>query len=180
MQKSIACLLLVALLGIRPPPLSAQQNQPPQKFEKKIEALEQRVAELEKQLQTVENVEKMDLQAKLAEANAKLANAEFGKFERQLRDSNNEWLRNRIIILLALLSAVGVGVWSWLKNRTNKLIETEIEKSVNEFKEAVTAQNVIRNRLGMLEKQYVASLLLGVINRDLLEEHHRPEPIKAL
>ena len=89
MKKFIVYLLLWALLGMIPPPLPAQQNQ-----NQEIEALKKRVAELEKQLQTVENVEKLDLQAKLADANAKLANAEFGKFERELRDSNNKWLRN--------------------------------------------------------------------------------------
>ena len=52
---------------------------------------------MEKQLQTVENVEKMDLQAKLADANAKLANTEFGKFERKLRDSNDDWLRAGVL-----------------------------------------------------------------------------------
>ena len=41
----------------------------------------------------MENVEKLDLQAKLAEANAKLADADFGKFERELKDSNDKWLR---------------------------------------------------------------------------------------
>ena len=94
MKEFIACLLLVALLGMISPPLPAQQNQNSQKANTQVEALEKRVSELEKQLQIVENVEKLDLQAQLAEANAKLANAEFSKFERDLRDSNDEWLRN--------------------------------------------------------------------------------------
>ena len=122
MQKFIACLLLVASLGMISPLLSAQQNQTAQKSDAEIEALKKRVSEIEKQLQTVENVEKLDLQAKLAEANAKLADAEFGKFDRELRDSNNEWLRNRGIILLAFLSVVGIGIWSWLKNRHVPLV----------------------------------------------------------
>ena len=98
MQKFIACLLLVVLLGMMPLLLPAQQNQNAQKADTEIEALKKRISEIEKQLQTVENVEKLDLQAKLAEANAKLANAEFGKFERQLWDSNSEWLRNWIAV----------------------------------------------------------------------------------
>ena len=93
MRKFIACLLLGALLGMIPPPLPAQQNQNPQQSDPEVEALKKRVSELEKQLQSVENAEKMDLQAKLAEAKTKLADAEFGKFERKLRDSNDEWLR---------------------------------------------------------------------------------------
>ena len=90
MKEFIACLLLGTLLGMIPPLLSAQQNQNLQKSDPEIEAIKKRVSELEKQLQTVENVEKLDLQAKLTDANAKLANAEFGKFERELRDFNNK------------------------------------------------------------------------------------------
>ena len=93
MQKFITYLLLVALLGIISPLLPAQQNQSAQKLEQKIEALEKQLLEMQKQLQAVENVEKMALQAKLAEANTKLANAEFGKFKRELKDSNDEWLK---------------------------------------------------------------------------------------
>ena len=79
-------IVLVALLGMISPLLPAQQSQNTQKSDSEIEALKKRVSEIEKQLQTVENVEKIDLQAKLAEANAKLINAEFGKFERGLEN----------------------------------------------------------------------------------------------
>ena len=67
----------------------AQQNQSAQKSNPEIETLKKRISALESKLQTVENVEKMELAAKLAEAQASLANAKFGKFERELRDSNN-------------------------------------------------------------------------------------------
>ena len=180
MKKLIACLLLGALFGTIPPLLSAQQDQSAEKSEQKIEALEKRIAEVEKQLQTVENAEKLDLQAKLAEANAKLANAEFGKFERELRDSNNEWLRNRVIILLAFLSVVGVGIWSWLKSRTNQLIETEVEKNLNGFKEAVDAQDTIKVQLRELRKEHAASVLEDFMTLFLNEEQSHPEQIKAL
>ena len=180
MQKCIACLLLVALLGMISPLLSAQQNQSSQQSDPEIEALKKRVSELEKQLQTVENVEKLDLQAKLAEANAKLTNAEFGKFEKELKDSNYRWLTGWILLFLAILSAIGLRVWFWLKSRTNQLIETEVKKNINGFKQAVEAQDVIKDQVGMLERQYVASVLSGMINRDLLDEDHHPEPIKTL
>ena len=49
MQKFIACLLLVALLGMISPLLSAQQNQSSQQSDPEIEALKKRVSELEKQ-----------------------------------------------------------------------------------------------------------------------------------
>ena len=116
MKAFITCLLLGALLGMIPPPLPAQQNQ-----NQEIEALKKRVSELEKQLQTVENIEKLDLQAKLADANAKLANAEFDKFERELRDSNDKWLREwsywflgvigTFVVITAGVSAI---FWFWL------------------------------------------------------------------
>ena len=179
MGRFIAYLLLGTLFGMIPILLSAQQSQNRQQSDSEIEALKKRVSELEKQLQTVENVEKLDLQAKLAEANTKLADAEFGKFERGLRDSNNEWLRNRVIILLAFLSVVGIGIWSWLKNRTNQLIATEVEKNINGFKEAVKAQDEIKNQLRGLEKEYANSILGNFIRVRLDEEHYHPEQIKA-
>ena len=182
MQKSIACLLLVVLLGMMPLLLPAQQNQNTQKADTEIEALEKRVSELEKQLQAVENVEKLELQAKLAEANAKLANAEFGKFERELRNSNDKWLRNWNILFLAFLSVVGVGVWSWLKNRTNQLIETEVEKNLNGFKEAVKElailkkqQEVIKKEADTLEKSFKeATSQLDILKNQqrILEKEH--------
>lgn len=176
MKQFIACLLLGALLGIIPPPLPAQQNQ-----NQEMEALKKRVSELEKQLQTVENVEKLDLQAKLAEANAKLANAEFGKFERELRNSNHKWLTEWILLFLAILSAVGIGVWSWLKSRTNQLIENEVEKNLKGFKDAVEEQNVIKNQLGVLEKEYAATILdREFIHFYFEDEQPHPEQIKAL
>ena len=79
MKTLIVCVLLEALIGVMPPLLSAQQSQNTQKSKPEIEALEQRVSKLEKRLQTVENVENMELQAKLSEANTKLLNAEFGE-----------------------------------------------------------------------------------------------------
>ena len=179
MQKLIVCLLLV-LLGMIPSLLSAQQNQSAQESDSEIEALKKQVSELEKQLQTVANVEKMKLQAELAEANSKLINAEFGKFERELIDSNQKWLIGWILFFLAILSAVGVGIWRGLKDRTNQLIADTVEKNLNGFKDAVEAQDEIKNQLGMLEKQYVASVLESVIDYDLPDQHDHPGHIRAL
>ena len=82
MKRTIFYLLLVALLGITISVSLTQQNQNAQKPNPEIEALKGRISELESKLQTVENVEKMELRAKLAEANAKLANAEIDKYKR--------------------------------------------------------------------------------------------------
>ena len=180
MKKLVVCLLLGALLGMISPLLPAQQNQNPEKSDPGIEALKTRVSELERQLQSVENAEKMELQAKLAEANTKLINAEVDKYKWELRDSNHKWLTGWILFFLAILSAIGVGAWSWLKYRTNQLIETEVEKNLDGFKEAVDELNLIKNQLTGLEKQYGASILENFITTRLDEEHRHPQPIKAL
>ena len=182
MKKFIAYLLLGALFGIIPPPLPAQQNQ-----NQEIEALKKRVAELEKQLQTVENVEKLDLQAKLADANAKLANTDFGKFERELRDSNNKWLREwsywfRGVIGTFVVITAGVSAifWFWLRSTANQLIANEVEKNLNGFKVAVEEQDVIKNELRVLEKAHTASVLEPYYGYRLDEQHFHPEEVKAL
>lgn len=180
MRKFIACLLLGALLGMIPPLLPAQQNQSTQTSNPEIEALKKRVSELEKQLQTVENVEKMDLARNYTDANAKLINVDFDKLKWELKDSNSKWLTGWILFFLAILSAVGIGVWSWLKSRTNQLIEAEVEKNLNGFKEAVDAQDTIKVQLRELRKEHAASVLEDFISLFLNEEHHHPEQIKAL
>ena len=171
MKKFIAYLLLGALFGMIPPPLPAQQNQ-----NQEIEALKKRVSELEKQLQTVENIEKLDLQAKLADANAKLANAEFGKFERELRDSNRNWLRNWNIFFLAIVAAVGLAFVFMVKS----VVADRVEKSLNGFKAAVEEQKVIKNQLRALEKEHAASVLEPYYGSRLDEQHFHPEEVKAL
>ena len=180
MQRFIACLLLVGMLGMISALLPAQQAQNPRESDPEIGALRERLSALEKQLQTVENVEKLDLQAKLAEANTKLADAEFGKFERGLRDSNNEWLRVWstwfLVIIGTFVVIIGGAFWFLVKS----LIASNVEKNLDGFKAAVKEQDVIKNQLGMLEKQSVASVLEGVIDYDLLDKNHHPGHIKAL
>ncbi len=180
MRKFILCLLLGALLGITSSPLLAQQNQSTQTSNPEIQALKKRVSELEKQLQTVENVEKMDLARNYTDANAKLINVDFDKLKWELKDSNSKWLTGWILFFLAILSAVGVGVWSWLKSRTNQLIETEVEKHLSGFKEAVNQVGVMKDELRELEKKHVVSVLETIIGYSLQEEHFYPEPIKTL
>ena len=187
MRKFIACLLLGVLLGVIAPLLPAQQNQNAQKSDPEIEALKKRISELEKQLQTVENVEKLDLQAKLAEANAKLANVDFEKFERKLRDSNDQWLQGWgagfvgvIGFFVVVLGGVGAIFWFWLRSTANQLIADEVEKNLNGFKEAVSEQDLIKNQLRGLEKAYGASILLENVHHFLGEKHLHPEGVKAL
>ena len=164
MKVIMACLILGSLFGLIPPSLPAQQHQSPQYSAQEFETLKKRVLELEKQLQTVENVEKLELQAKLADANAKLANAEFGKLERDLRDSHNEWLIKWSILILTLLTAVGAVLWFWLKSRTNHLITDEVEKNLNGFKEGL-------NRLDRIESRQAVSMLENFYQPDLGTQH---------
>lgn len=89
------------------PPSFAQQNQISQKPNPEVEILKI-------QLQSVQNekieltAKLLDAQAKLADANAKLANTEFGKFERELRNANDRWLRDWGLFFLTILAVVGV------------------------------------------------------------------------
>ena len=159
MRTFITYLLLGVLLGTMPSLLLAQQDQNTQKSDTEIETLKKRVSELEERFQDLDNIKKMDLQAKLAEANTKLINAEVDKYKWELRDSNHKWLTGWILFFLAILAAIGVGAWSWLKSRTNQLIETEVAKNINGFKEAVEAQDLIKNQLKGLEIESATSTL---------------------
>ena len=64
MKSTTFYLLLAALLGITAFLSFAQQNQNTQKPNPEIEALKKRILTLESKLQTVENVEKMELASK--------------------------------------------------------------------------------------------------------------------
>ena len=179
MRIFIVCLLLGALVGVTPLPASAQQNQTPQQLAQEIKALKSKVSEIEKQLHTVEIVEKMELQAKLAEANAKLLNAEFAKLERDLRDSHNEWLIKWSILVLTLLTVVGAVLWFWLKSKTNQLITDEVEKNLNGFKDSLKKLDIQRNQLRESEEEN-AAYRLEEIHYDLNDDTRYPREIRGL
>ena len=201
MKILISCLLLGLLCGMTPPPVSAQQNQTPQQSAQEIEDLKKRVSVLEKQLQTVENVEKLDLQAKLADANAKLLNAEFAKFNRKMKDSNDEWLRawsywflGIIGFFAIILLGVSAVFWFWLRSRADRWIADEVEKSLNGFKEAMDQVDVMKkeskealnelkslqDQQRILEKQYAVSALESIIDTSHWTRRRYPERIKRL
>ena len=170
MKKFITYLSLTILFIIGITFSFAQQNQNTQKSDPEVEVLKKRISELESKLQTVESVEKMELAAKLADAQAKLANAEFGKLERELRDSNQKWLIGWIVFFLTVLAVVGTPLWLLLKSGVNRiitnlksnadqLIADSVEKSLNGFKEAVEQLNVIKNQLRVLQKEHAVSVL---------------------
>ena len=170
MKRNIACLLLAVLSIIILPLLFAQQNQNSQGPE--IAALKKRISELESKLQTVENVEKMELAAKLADANAKLLNAEIDKYKRELKDANNEWLRTWSLwfvgILGFLVVVIGGAFWSWLRSRADQLIRNSVENRLDGFKEGIAQVDILKNQLEEAVEQ--VSLLQDQI-RILNKEH---------
>ena len=195
----IGCLLFAVLLGIMFSLSFAQENQNTQKPNPEIETLKNRISELESQLQTVEN-EKIELTTKLAEANAKLRNGEIDKFKRELKDTNDEWLREWSLwfltiigIFVAILLGVSYVFWYWLRSRADQLIADSVEKSLNGFKEAVGQVNILKDELKetvgqvnilqdqirVLEKEHAASELENYMG------HYRsgdpyPQQIEAL
>ena len=204
MKKFITYLSLTILFIIGITFSFAQQNQNTQKSDPEVEVLKKRISELESKLQTVENVEKMELAAKLADAQAKLANAEFGKLERELRDSNQKWLIGWIVFFLTVIAVVGTPLWLLLKSGVNRiitnlksnadqLIANSVEKSLNGFKEAVDQVNVLKNELKeavgqvnilqdqirILEREHAASVLENFMNTTFTDFTY-PQSIEAL
>ena len=187
MKAFIICLLFGLSLSIVVPLSFAQQNQISQKPNSEVETLKI-------QLQTVQN-EKMELtaklldaQAKLADANTKLINAELGKFERELRDSNQKWLIGWIIFFLTVLAVVGTPLWLLLKSGVNRiitnlksnadqLISDEVERSLTGFKKAVGQVNILQDQIRILEREHAASVLGDFMH---YKPEHYPEQVKAL
>ena len=164
MKKIIVYLLLATLISIVVFPSFAQQNQ--NTLQQEIESLKKQLSEIQSKLQTVENVEKMELaaklaeaQAKLAEANTKLINADFGKFERELRNSNEKWLwgwTGFFATIVAIVVAV-IGLALWFSIRS--LIADRVEESLNGFRKAVDEANKIKNQLLILEEGHAHTVL---------------------
>ena len=186
MKVFITCLILGSLFGIVPPPSAAQQHQSPQYSAPEFETLKNRVSKLEKQLQTVENVEKMELQAQLAEANAKLiganaklANVQFDRFKQDLRVDNDDRMRAwsywffGILGVVALIS--GAAVWFSLKT----LIENNVEKRLNGFKDGLRNLDIQTNQFRESEKEN-AAYRLEEIHYDLNEDTRYPREIRVL
>lgn len=187
MKQLIACLLVTTLLCIKTLPAQTQENQSPEQLAQEIEDLKQRVSELEKQLQTVENVEKLELARNYTDAQAKLLNAEFGRFERELKDSNDEWLKGWntwflgvIGFLVIVIGGVSAAFWFWLRSRADGLIADRVEKSLSGFKESLKELGILKNQLLVLEKEHAASMLESIIHSIFSDENPHPEQVKAL
>ena len=175
MKKFITYLPLAILFIIGITFSFAQQNQTTSTSGPEVESLKNRISELENKLQNVENVEKMELAAKLADANARLANAEFGKLERDLRDSNHKWLTGWILFFLAIIAVAGRALWLQFKSKADQLVEDEVEKSLNGFKKAVEQVNTLKNELRILRKVQAASMLEATFQPDFGSELGYPK-----
>ncbi len=164
MRKFIVYLLLGVLISIVVVPSFAQQNQ--NALQQEIESLKKQLSEIQGKLQTVENVEKMELAAKLAEAQAKLANAEFGKFERELRDYNNKWLWGWttffVAIVAIVITVIGLALWFFVK----KLIADRVEERLNGFKDAIKQVNILEGQIKLLNKDQAVSKLEATFQPD--------------
>ena len=198
MKVYIAILLFLTLLGIKTLASFAQQDQNYQKLAQEIEVLKTQLSEIHSQLQTVENTDKMELFTEFAKVKANLVNAEFGKLERELRDSNSDWLITWIVIFLTFMSAVGIAfltvVWNYLKSTIDILIGKEVEERVNRFEkavnevyilkdeleEAVGQVNILENKMRVLYKEYAAEMIDNYTHTFFRNEDSHPEPIKEL
>ena len=183
MKAFIASLLFLALLGIRVPASFAQQDQSYQKLAQEMEALKEQVSTLQSQLQTVENTDKMKLSTELADAKAKLINAEFEKFERNLKDSNDGWLMKWNGFFIGVLAVIGVALWFSVKS----LIADRVEKSLSGFKEALTQVDTLKNefkeavnKIRVSDKEHAATVIERYMHHSLDNEDSYPVPIKDL
>lgn len=151
MKINIVYLLLIALSGINVSASIAQQNQ-------NVPKTDTEVQKLKIQLQTVEN-EKMEIETKLAEANARLINTDIEKLKGELRESNNNWLRAWNNWFVGIVSVVAVIIGAALLLVLKTLIERAIEKRLDGFKNAVEQVNILKSQLRILQKERAISLI---------------------
>ena len=159
MKMSIVFLLLIVVLSGIFFYLLMRQNHNLQKLESEYESLQQRLASLEIQPQTGQDDEKMKLATQLANANTKLINAGFGKFERELRDSNYKWLWGWTTFFVAIVAIVvtvtGVAFWVVVKS----MIANRVEENLKGFQESVEQVKIQQERIRIIERDYAAQML---------------------
>ena len=172
MKLNIIYLLLIALLGIIVSASIAQQNQ-------NVPNTDTEVEKLKIQLQTVEN-ENIGLKTKLAEANAKLIDTDIDKLKGELRESNNDWLRewsNWFVGIISVMTiTIGTALWLVLKT----LIEKGIKKRLDGFKESVDKISTLEGQLEALKKELAVSVLDNFTPHLPVELEMHNEAIKAL
>ena len=172
MKRNIVYLLLIALLGLTVSASIAQQIQNAPKTDTEVE-------KLKIQLQTLEN-EKIGLETKLAEANARLINTDIDKLKGELRESNNDWLRawNNWFVGIVSIVAIIISAALWLVLKT--LIGKGIEKRLDGFKESVNKVNILEGQLNILKKEHAVSVLENYNTVSLTELEWHTDQIKGL
>ena len=120
MKMSIVILILIVLLSGIFFYLLMRQNHNQQKLESEYESLQKRFTAFEIQPQTGQDEEKTKLATQLAEANIKLINTDFGKFERELRNSNDKWLWSWtgffVGVVAIVVTVIGFALWFSIKS----------------------------------------------------------------
>ena len=172
MKMSIVFFLLMVLFGITISESIAQQNQIVPKTVTEVE-------KLKIQLKTLEN-EKIGLETKLAEANARLINTDVEKLKGDLRKSNNDWLRSWNNWFIGIVSVIAVIIGAALLLVLKTLIERAIEKRLDGFKESVDKVSILEDQIKILEKEHAASMLEDFVGGTLTVLDWHPERIKAL
>ena len=117
---------------------------------------------------------------KIGKLAAKLINSEFGKFERELRNSNDKWLWGWTAffaaIVVIVVTVIGVALWLVVKS----LIADRVEERLNGFQEAVGKVNILEGQLGVLKKEHAVSVLDNFDPDYPVELEWHNEAIKAL
>lgn len=176
MKTNIFCFILIALLGITISTSIAQQNGDAPKTNTEVETLRKRVSELEDKLKIVENVEKMELAAKLAEAQRELLNADIDKLKLELKDSNQQWLWGWTTFLGVIFAVIGVALWFFVKS----LIADRVEERLNGFKESVEQVKIQQERIKILEKEHAATVIDDILFYSPGMTYPYPERINAI
>ena len=180
MKMSIVFLILIVLLSGIFFYLLMRQNHNQQKLESEYESLQERLAALEIPPQTGEDAEKIKLATQLANANTKLINAGFGKFERELRDSNDKWLWGWTAFFVAIVAIVvtvtGVALWFVVKS----MIANRVEENLKGFQESVEQVKIQQERIRIIERDYAAQMLEAPDKISEGGEYIYPETFRSL
>ena len=180
MKFNFLYLILGVLFGIFVFFLFMQKEHNTKELVSQIDSVKGRLAVLEIQPQTGEDAEKMKLATQLADANAKLINADFGKFERELRDSNYKWLWGWTAFFVAIVAIVvtvtGVALWFVVKS----MIANRVEENLKGFQESVEQVKIQQERIRIIERDYAAQMLEAPDKISEGGEYIYPETFRSL
>lgn len=159
MKMSIVFLILIVLLSSVFFYMLMRQNHNHQKLESEYESLQKRLTALEIQPQTGQDEQKTNLATQLAEANIKLINTDFSKFERELRNSNDKWLWSWtgffVAIVAIVVTVIGFALWFSIKS----MISDKVEDHLKGFQIVFDQVKELKNELRVLKREFAAKML---------------------